>query len=140
MTIGSMLGEILHSVFRKPVTVQYPFESRPVPERLRGTILFEPEKCTGCMLCVKDCPADAIEIIAIDKPNKRFVMRFYADRCTYCAQCVVNCHFHCLRMSNKDWERAALKREPFTVMYGRDEDLAKFLERTRATAPDGSHP
>jgi formate hydrogenlyase subunit 6/NADH:ubiquinone oxidoreductase subunit I len=131
MKIGSMLGEIFRSVFRKPATVQYPYGDRQaVPDRLRGTVRYNPEKCTGCTLCMMDCPANAIEIVAIDKPNKRFIMRFHADRCTYCAQCVVNCRFKCIEMSNEEWERAALTREPFTVTYGRDEDLKKFLERT----------
>jgi NAD(P)H-quinone oxidoreductase subunit I len=131
MKIGSMLGEIFRSVFRKPATVQYPYGDRQaVPERLRGMVRYNPEKCTGCTLCMMDCPANAIEILTVDKPNKRFIMRFHADRCTYCAQCVVNCRFKCIEMSNEEWERAALTREPFTVTYGRDEDLKKFLERT----------
>jgi NAD(P)H-quinone oxidoreductase subunit I len=136
MKIGSMLGETLRSVFRKPATGQYPFTRREVPERLRGMLVFNPEKCTGCNLCVKDCPADAIEIIAIDKPNKRFVMRFREDRCTYCAQCVVNCHFHCLEMSNKDWERAALTRGGFTLLQGREEDLVKLNEKPAQPVPE----
>ncbi len=136
MKIGSMLGETLRSVFRKPATGQYPFTHRAVPERLRGTLVFNPEKCTGCNLCVKDCPADAIEIIAVDKPNKRFVMRFHADRCTYCAQCVVNCHFHCLEMSNKEWERASLNRGSFMVLQGRDEDITKMQEKPARAVPE----
>jgi formate hydrogenlyase subunit 6/NADH:ubiquinone oxidoreductase subunit I len=136
MGIGSMLGELMQSVFRKPATGKYPYERLAIPERLRGTVLFTAEKCTGCMLCMKDCPAVAIDIIPIDRPNKRFVMRFYADRCTYCAQCVVNCRFDALRMSNTEWERAALTRDRFTVLSGRDEDLAKFRERTSAAAAE----
>jgi formate hydrogenlyase subunit 6/NADH:ubiquinone oxidoreductase subunit I len=132
MGIGSMLGELMQSVFRKPATGKYPYERLAIPERLRGTVLFTAEKCTGCMLCMKDCPAVAIDIIPIDRPNKRFVMRFYADRCIYCAQCVVNCRFDALRMSNTEWERAALTRDRFTVLSGRDEDLTKFRERASA--------
>jgi formate hydrogenlyase subunit 6/NADH:ubiquinone oxidoreductase subunit I len=135
MKIGTMLGEILRSVFRKPATGKYPYTRSPVPDRLRGRIRYNPEACTGCMLCMKDCPANALEIIAVDKPNKRFIMRFHIDRCAYCAQCVVNCRFKCLEMSNQEWERAALKREPFTVLYGRDEDLDQFLKKTDVKIP-----
>ena len=53
----------------------------------------------------------------------------------YCAQCVVNCRFKCIEMSNEEWERAALTKEPFTVTYGRDEDIQKFLERTSLASP-----
>jgi formate hydrogenlyase subunit 6/NADH:ubiquinone oxidoreductase subunit I len=135
MRIGAMLGEILRSIFRKPATQRFPFEIAPVPQRLRGVVRYNPEKCTGCQLCMKDCPANAIEIITVDKPNKRFIMRFHADRCTYCAQCIVNCRFNCLEMSNEEWARAALKREPFTVMYGRDQDLKDFLKKTELAVP-----
>ena len=39
MKIGSMLGEILRSVFRKTATVKYPFGVRQaVPDRLRGVL------------------------------------------------------------------------------------------------------
>jgi formate hydrogenlyase subunit 6/NADH:ubiquinone oxidoreductase subunit I len=136
MKIGSMLGEILHSVFRRTATVQYPYARTPVPSRLRGMILFNPEKCTGCALCMKDCPSNAIEIIAVDKPNKRFIMRLHLDRCTFCAQCIVNCNFKCLEMTNEQWENAALKRKAFVVTAGRDEDLKKFLEATAHPIPE----
>lgn len=135
MRIGAMLGELLRHIFRKPATVNYPFEQPPVPQRLRGILRYHPEKCTGCQLCMKDCPANAIEILTVDKPNKRFIMRFHADRCTYCSQCVFNCRFNCLEMSNEEWERAALRREPFTVMYGREGDLKEFLKKTELEVP-----
>ncbi|MEA4906934.1 MAG: 4Fe-4S binding protein [Chloroflexi bacterium] len=129
MKIGAMLGDVVRSLFSKPVTERYPFERKPAPERLRGKLYWDPSKCTGCQLCVKDCPSNALELVVLDKVNKRFVLRYHVDRCTYCAQCVQNCRFNCLNMSNEDWELAALNKEPFTVFYGKDEDVDFLLAR-----------
>jgi len=126
---AAMLNDIVESLFKRPITEKYPFERHPAPERLRGKLMWDPEKCTGCGLCNKDCPSNAIELITIDKKAKRFVMEYHADRCTYCAQCVQNCRFECLSMSPEQWELAALNKEPFTVYYGKDEDVQTILAR-----------
>ena len=127
--VAAMLTDIVESLFKRPITEKYPFERRPAPERLRGKLTWNSEKCTGCALCNKDCPANAIELIVIDKKAKRFVMEYHADRCTYCAQCVQNCRFECLSMSHDQWELAALNKKPFTVYYGKDEDIQTILAR-----------
>jgi formate hydrogenlyase subunit 6/NADH:ubiquinone oxidoreductase subunit I len=126
-----MLRDVLRSLFKRPATKRYPFEKHPAPERLRGALQFDPAKCSGCGVCVKDCPAQALELITLDKANKHFVLRYHADRCAYCAQCVQSCRFKCLSMSAEQWELASLRQEPFTVYYGNAEDvhtvLAKFV-------------
>lgn len=134
MKLGVMLRDVLRSLFRRPVTVAYPAARQAPPERLRGTLHWHPEKCTGCCLCIKDCPANAIELITLDKANKHFVMRYHADRCTYCAQCVQNCRFGCLQMSNAEWELASADKTTFEVYYGAEEDIEAVLERFIAAA------
>jgi formate hydrogenlyase subunit 6/NADH:ubiquinone oxidoreductase subunit I len=127
--LGAMLSDIVTSLFKRPVTEKYPFEKTPAPDRLRGKLQWNPEKCTGCCLCNKDCPSNAIELIVLDKKAKRFVMEYHADRCTYCAQCVQNCRFECLSMSHEQWELAALNKQPFEVYYGKEEDIQTVLEK-----------
>ncbi|MCP5095879.1 MAG: 4Fe-4S dicluster domain-containing protein [Chloroflexi bacterium] len=127
LKVGTMFSDVLRSLFQRPATEQYPFERTEAPTRLRGHLNWNAEKCTGCRLCVKDCPSQAIELITIDKKAKQFVMRYHADRCTFCAQCVQNCRFECIEMASEDWELAALTKEPFTVYYGDDTDVAGVL-------------
>ncbi len=125
---AGMLGDIVRSLLKRPVTERYPFERVVAPANLRGKLVYNPEKCTGCALCTKDCPSNAIELVTLDKKAKRFVLRYHADRCTYCAQCETNCRFDCIEMTSDQWELAALNRQPFEVYYGRDEDVQKILE------------
>jgi formate hydrogenlyase subunit 6/NADH:ubiquinone oxidoreductase subunit I len=124
-----MLRDVWRSLFRKPATRKYPFERHPAPARLRGVLHFNPEKCTGCGMCIRDCPANAIELLTLDKKNKRFVLRYHIDRCTYCAQCIETCSYNCLEMSNDQWELAALDKQPFTVLYGNESDVQTVLDR-----------
>ena len=129
MKIGTMLRDVIRSIFQKAATGLYPFERRSTPERLRGKLHWDPEKCTGCCLCSMECPADAIELITLDRENKHFVMRYHVDRCTFCEQCVLNCRFGCLEMSNQEWELAALNKADFTVHYGDEANVAAVLEK-----------
>lgn len=140
MKIGSMFKDIITSFFKKPITENYPTERPEVAARFRGKLYYDPAKCTGCQLCSKDCPSDALEMITIDRATKRFVARYHIDRCTYCGQCVQSCKFKCMGMSNEDWELAALNKESFEVFYGRDEDLATLMERFSAPPAEPVKP
>ena len=138
MKIVTMLKDVVRSLVKRPFTRPYPREKQPAPERLRGKLHYNPEKCTGCCLCSMECPANALELITLDKKEKRFVMRYHLDRCTYCAQCVQNCRFGCLEMSPDEWELAATTKEPFTIYYGKDEDVDAVLDKFTGT--DGEPP
>jgi formate hydrogenlyase subunit 6/NADH:ubiquinone oxidoreductase subunit I len=130
-----MFKDILVSLFKKPVTKPYPFEKPQVAARFRGKLVYDPARCTGCNLCSKDCPSDALEVIILDRANKRFVARYNMDRCTYCGQCLQSCRFKCLDMTDTDWELAALKKEAFEVVYRREADVDAFLARRRGENP-----
>ncbi len=129
MKLAALFKDAFRALFQHHVTEQYPFERRLAPERLRGALKWNPELCTGCALCSKDCPSNAIELIVIDRVKKQFVLRYHADRCTFCAQCVQNCRFKCIEMSNDQWELAARSKAPFTVYYGDTADVSALMEK-----------
>lgn len=129
MKLTTMFSDIWQSIWQRPITQRYPFERRETPDRLRGKLHWNPQNCTGCALCNKDCPAEAIEIISIDKKEKRFVMKYHLDRCTYCGQCVESCRFKCIELSAKEWELAATEKRPFTIYYGTDDNLKEFMAK-----------
>jgi formate hydrogenlyase subunit 6/NADH:ubiquinone oxidoreductase subunit I len=128
-----MFKDVVRSLFASPSTRLYPVERVAPPERYRGTLVYSPSLCTGCSLCVKDCPADAIEVVILDRAAKKYVMNYRMDRCIYCGQCVVNCKTKSLTMPNLEWEHAALSQN-FLVRYGREQDIAKYLENLAQSA------
>jgi ferredoxin len=78
----------------------------PVTEGFRGKIAYDREKCIGCQLCIRVCPAQVIEF----KPEEKKI-RMYVTRCTYCAQCVDVCPVGALSRSQEfllaDYDRFA---------------------------------
>lgn len=111
---GVMLRQVLQSIFKKPATLLYPFKKAPMPDRFRGKIVFYPERCIGCKLCMKDCPANAITITKVG--DKQFDCTIDLGKCIYCAQCVDSCMKKALE-ATKDFELATLDRKQLKVTY-----------------------
>lgn len=111
---GKMTAEALRHVGKTPATIAYPFAPVKMPPKFRGKIVFIAEKCGGCKLCVKDCPAHAIAINKVG--DKRFEAVFDLDHCIYCAQCVNSCNRDALAAS-PEFELAALSRASLRVTF-----------------------
>jgi formate hydrogenlyase subunit 6/NADH:ubiquinone oxidoreductase subunit I len=113
-----MIPQLLAQLFKKPFTNKYPRKYIPsssttffkdvqsgkatvfppigTPERFRGKIVYEKEKCIGCKMCLQVCPSEAI--VFKDEEKK---IKIYLARCTFCAQCTDACPVYCLHMSNE---------------------------------------
>jgi formate hydrogenlyase subunit 6/NADH:ubiquinone oxidoreductase subunit I len=127
MKLGAMLSDVLDGLVRTPATERYPFERKAAPERLRGKLLWQRDSCTGCGLCAKDCPANALDVIVIDRKAKQFVFHYDVDRCLFCGQCVHSCRQGCLEMDSDQWELAALERGGYAEYYGDAADVQSVL-------------
>lgn len=127
MKLPIILFDLIHSLFSKPATEPFPAAKTDDITRLRGKLDWHPEHCAGCGLCVKDCPADALELITLDKASKRFVMHYDVGRCTFCGQCVQSCRFDCLDLSSTEWSMATTDKARFSIYYGEQADVAQVL-------------
>jgi formate hydrogenlyase subunit 6/NADH:ubiquinone oxidoreductase subunit I len=124
---GTMLPDITRSLFRHPATENYPAVQSDTPPRLRGALEWNPSTCTGCGLCVMDCPAYALELTVLDRKAKHFVMTYHVDRCTFCAQCVMSCRQDAIVLSSENWELASLDQSSFLTRFGDPKDVEQAL-------------
>lgn len=136
MNVRMMFGDVWRSLWQRPVTQTFPYTPSVPPKRLRGALHWDPTDCTGCALCVKDCPADALELTTIDRKEKRFVLGYHVDRCTFCEQCVVSCRFNCLSLTDSEWVLAGTDRKQFEVWYGNEDDLHQRLAGSAGSAAE----
>ena len=95
----TLLNAVIEAMINPPETVDYPFAVLELPEGYRGAIVFDPEKCIGCGLCVRDCPAEALKINK--KSREEYTVFHYPARCAYCGQCEDSCRHGAISHSNK---------------------------------------
>ena len=98
-------GTVVKHLFESPVTIQYPEEVKPFPERFKGRHELKRydnglEKCIGCALCAAACPADAIWVEAEENtdeerysPGERYAKTYEINmlRCIFCGYCEDAC-------------------------------------------------
>jgi len=96
---------VLKTLGRRPVTIQYPEQQKPMSARFRGRHQLKRyedglERCIGCALCAAACPADAIYVEAAENtnearysPGERYAKVYEINmlRCIFCGYCEDAC-------------------------------------------------
>ena len=143
------LGLTMSTRLRKPVTIQYPTEHRPVPDRDRAFPIllwdFDVDEpfCTGCHACERACPVECMTVTMKDNPKhaegtskrRKIVDEFYIDyaRCMRCNICVEVCNFDAIAMNNT-WaghELSVLDRKDLVL----DLDQLMALSKSKQIRP-----
>ena len=103
MSLLAKLRETVLCLRAGRVTLPYPAQVRPVPERFRGRPIFDAAKCIGCAGCANNCPAR--EILVFDVCQEIRVLQYLGRRCTYCGRCADLCPEKAITLSH-DFETA----------------------------------
>jgi len=109
-----LLPQLLRTLFTRPITVRYPFAALELPPYFRGRIVIDMDLCRGCGLCVRDCPAFALELER--ESREKFRLIHYSDRCAYCGQCRDACRYGAIRQTN-EYVPAAVDRDALRKVF-----------------------
>ncbi|OAI38771.1 hypothetical protein AYO38_09065 [bacterium SCGC AG-212-C10] len=147
------LATTMSTMTRKPVTIEYPDDRHVLPVRQRSfpvlTWDFDHDEpfCTGCMVCVRNCPVDCMTAVMRDNPKyatgesnrRKIIEKFWIDygRCMRCNICVEVCNFEAIVMDNT-WgghEHASYDRRDLHM------DIVDLLTPSKSGAlPQPFHP
>lgn len=111
---AKMLAELLRSILKRSATTKYPVRDKLMPTGFRGKIKYIPEKCIGCLMCMKDCPSGAITITRVGE--KQYEAKIDLARCMFCGQCVDSCPKKALEITD-EFELAQLDRAKLIIVY-----------------------
>lgn len=122
--LGWTLGKMIKNLSNKKamITLNYPEQKHEYSPRFKGNHVLTVKKdgsirCTACMLCATNCPADCITIKAAehnDPTVEKFPISYEIDmlRCVFCGFCEEACPVDAIRMG-PEWQRPAVNGASF---------------------------
>lgn len=102
------LQHLMRTLRRKRETVAFPQGEPQIAAHYQGHIALDMAQCRGCGLCVRICPAAAIEMTS-SQSSEELVLVVYHDRCAVCGLCEVVCPTGAIRRAAIFSEGAATR-------------------------------
>ncbi|MES3037165.1 MAG: NADH-quinone oxidoreductase subunit I [Bdellovibrionota bacterium] len=122
--MGITMAHLLKNLFNKKqmTTLNYPEEKYDYSSRFKGNHVLTVKKdgslrCTACMLCATNCPAECIKIIASEHEDpavEKYPIHYEIDilRCVFCGFCEEACPVDAIRMG-PEWQTPGLNGSEF---------------------------
>ncbi len=110
------IKEALTQVFGKPSTENFPAVIPEAPDGYRGRIVYHPELCINCGLCLRVCAPQCMTKTAVPLENgdQEITMTFDLGSCTFCSLCADFCTRKAIELT-KDYMMIAEKRDDLIV-------------------------
>lgn len=107
---------------KQMLTLNYPEEHYEYSPRFKGNHILTVKKdgslrCTACMLCATNCPANCITIKASEHEDpevEKYPISYEIDilRCVFCGYCEEACPVDAIRMG-PEWQTAGINGSKF---------------------------
>ncbi len=123
-TLVKMVQNIVSNVTgdKKLPTLNYPEEQYDYSPRFKGNHVLTVKqdgsiRCTACMLCATNCPAECIHIVAAEHEDptvEKYPISYEIDilRCVFCGFCEEACPVDAIRMG-PEWQTPDLNGNKF---------------------------
>lgn len=135
-----MVTTLKQVLFKRPITVDYPEQVRPIPHRARTNLLWFEERCTGCSTCAQACPDGCILVQTSQAPDgSRSIDRYEIDfrLCMYCGLCVEACPYEAIQVGGTFKDAVYVFDDMYKDKHALTKLARQYLETHNYTYPNG---
>lgn len=106
------LKVLFRNLLEGPSTDPYPLGPTFTPNRLRGSVVIDPDLCMGCGICVHVCVAGAINITRHEDSH---TITVWHNACCRCAACRQYCPVQAIGL-NTEWHMAHAEKDKYNLV------------------------